>query len=141
MDQDYEYMLNEDDELFINKQMEKPMEPNKNDSALTFSLINGNPGLVIRADTTEQMDALVDKAIVSFNRFKSSLAITPQATVAISTAQTPAKEYDVADNAMCPVHNVTMTHYENAKGEWWSHKIGEKEWCNGRKTKYNGYKK
>ncbi|MDQ3159341.1 MAG: hypothetical protein M3P98_04395 [bacterium] len=35
--------------------------------------------------------------------------------------------------ALCPVHSVTMKHYENAKGEWWSHRLQDGSYCNGKK--------
>lgn len=54
------------------------------------------------------------------------------------------EEYDATENALCRVHQnadgsaVVMKHYENDKGEWWSHKLENGTWCNGRDTKYNG---
>lgn len=48
------------------------------------------------------------------------------------------EEHDSADTAVCRVHNIKMNHYENAKGEWWSHKLENGSYCNGRDTKYNG---
>jgi hypothetical protein len=44
---------------------------------------------------------------------------------------------DIADNVTCPVHKVSMQHYINKDGEWWSHKLQDGTYCNGRQTKYN----
>lgn len=54
------------------------------------------------------------------------------------------EDYDATENALCRVHQnpdgsaVVMKHYSNEKGEWWSHKLENGTWCNGRDTKYNG---
>jgi hypothetical protein len=48
------------------------------------------------------------------------------------------EDHDSADTAVCRVHKVKMNHYENAQGEWWSHKLEDGNYCNGRDTKYNG---
>ena len=37
--------------------------------------------------------------------------------------------------ATCPIHNVVMKRYENAKGEWWSHKLDGGGFCNGKQQK------
>lgn len=53
------------------------------------------------------------------------------------------EDYDVADSALCRIHQnpdgsaVKMNHYSNANGEWWSHKLPNGSYCNGRDTKYN----
>jgi hypothetical protein len=35
----------------------------------------------------------------------------------------------------CPIHQVWMKRYSNAKGSWFSHKTPEGTWCNGKKGK------
>jgi hypothetical protein len=35
----------------------------------------------------------------------------------------------------CPIHQVQMKRYSNAKGSWFSHKTPEGSWCNGKKGK------
>jgi hypothetical protein len=35
----------------------------------------------------------------------------------------------------CPIHQVWMKRYSNAKGSWFSHKTPEGSWCNGKKGK------
>jgi hypothetical protein len=54
---------------------------------------------------------------------------TAQKTVLQKATATPSPL-----TAKCPLHNVMMNHYENADGEWWSHKVGDK-WCDGKRLK------
>lgn len=60
-----------------------------------------------------------------------------------TTAPKQAEDYDATENALCRVHQnpdgsaVVMKHYQNDKGEWWSHQTADGKWCNGRATKYN----
>jgi hypothetical protein len=35
----------------------------------------------------------------------------------------------------CPIHQIQMKRYSNAKGSWFSHKTPEGTWCNGKKGK------
>ena len=39
---------------------------------------------------------------------------------------------DIAENVICPVHKVALKHYQNDKGEWWSHQLPGGSYCNGR---------
>jgi len=48
-----------------------------------------------------------------------------------------ATEEGIEDSAMCPIHKVKLTHYEQGNDEWWAHKTETGKWCNGRNTKYN----
>jgi len=41
-------------------------------------------------------------------------------------------DFDVADNAVCPTHKVAMKHYEKDGEEWWSHRLEDGTWCNGK---------
>ena len=47
------------------------------------------------------------------------------------------KEFDVADNAICPIHKVKLIHWEKEGREGWYHKTKDGGFCNGRNTKYN----
>ncbi len=57
-----------------------------------------------------------------------------------ATAPKEEEDYDATENALCRVHSnpdgsaVVMKHYQNEKGEWWSHKLPNGTWCNGRNT-------
>lgn len=37
--------------------------------------------------------------------------------------------------ATCPIHNVVMKHHENARGEWWSHRLSDGSYCTGKSPK------
>lgn len=37
--------------------------------------------------------------------------------------------------ATCPIHKVTMRHFTKEDREWWSHKLDDGTWCNGKPPK------
>lgn len=48
-----------------------------------------------------------------------------------------AKEEDnfaVENTAICSTHKVTMRHFEKEGREWWSHRLADGTWCNGKPT-------
>lgn len=49
--------------------------------------------------------------------------------------RTRTKQEETGLTATCPIHNVVMKRYENAKGEWWSHKLDGGGFCNGKQPK------
>lgn len=36
------------------------------------------------------------------------------------------------EHKVCSVHNAHLKRYENSKGEWYSHKLADGTWCNGK---------
>jgi hypothetical protein len=34
--------------------------------------------------------------------------------------------------ATCKIHNIRMSHFQKGEKEWWSHKVADGTWCNGR---------
>ncbi len=36
------------------------------------------------------------------------------------------------EGKVCPVHNATLKRHENAKGTWYSHKLADGSYCNGK---------
>lgn len=43
-----------------------------------------------------------------------------------------AHQSGAADTQVCPVHNATMRRHENDKGAWYSHKLADGTYCNGK---------
>jgi len=51
----------------------------------------------------------------------------PEQEIEQQTAPTPPNDW-------CPIHQVFMKRYSNAKGSWLSHKTPEGTWCNGKRN-------
>lgn len=52
-----------------------------------------------------------------------------------STPVAPAEEarpLDQVQGRLCPLHGVPMRLQVNARGSWWSHRVGDGSWCKGR---------
>ena len=79
---------------------------------------------VIRADSREEVmqEAAGIKALIRQAREASH---KPQA------ASEPPAAAAEAQEGWCAVHQVQMTRQVNAKGSWWSHKVGD-AWCKGK---------
>lgn len=77
--------------------------------------------------------------IASADEMTKALVSSPKPTTAPKQVSNDT-EYDATENALCRVHQnpdgsaVVMKHYQNDKGEWWSHKLENGTWCNGRAT-------
>jgi hypothetical protein len=51
-------------------------------------------------------------------------------------AQEPEQQITPTPTAegFCPIHQVPMKRYSNAKGSWFAHKTRENTWCNGKRN-------
>ena len=51
---------------------------------------------------------------------------------ASSTASTPSPAAPAVPVDWCPRHRVTMDHHSNTKGEWYSHRLDNGDYCKGK---------
>lgn len=45
------------------------------------------------------------------------------------------EEVSAEDTAVCPIHKVALKHFERDGKEWWSHRLENGQWCNGKPAK------
>ncbi|RLI55092.1 MAG: hypothetical protein DRP09_11060 [Candidatus Thorarchaeota archaeon] len=115
---------------------EKEVRGEYTDATYTLSIINGNPGLVIRADHTRELENRMKKALPIFKKLKGAMQEGKKQTQNFDSAQ--------GDNPECPYHNTQMkkvtgtykndTQYSKAGDTYsfWScgTKLDNGEWCN-----------
>ena len=89
-------------------------------SCNTYVTIAGRKVQVTLRDSDEQR--LLNRLEALLDRFPVEEESEPEAN------STPPENW-------CPIHQVFMKRYSNAKGSWFSHKTPEGTWCNGKKGK------
>ena len=71
------------------------------DHRLTVSFINGNPGLVVKADTKEEMEASIREVLPIFKKFKTAVDVYREKQVNDATPPP-------GQNPICGIHNTPM---------------------------------
>lgn len=71
----------------------------------TMSFINGNPGFVIKTDTTEELDDAIREALPIFKKFKRAVDTYREKQEAAATPPPGQKD----NSPICGIHNVQMT--------------------------------
>jgi len=74
----------------------------------------------LRDDNEEHLLARMEKLLSRF-------PLPEQEPADPGSAPTPPENW-------CPIHQVPMKRYSNAKGSWLSHKTPEGPWCNGKRN-------
>lgn len=144
--------LTASDQDYINKQnLKEPMEPQEESWTSVdayykgFHIKKSWGKNVSRVILMAEIDDLVKAGFTpSWNQETNKAMST--VPVVDSKPKEPVLSGEYDDEATCPVHNALMTQKEGKFGPFWSHANGKDVngktiWCNGRKTKYNGYQK
>jgi len=89
-------------------------------SANTYVEIAGRRiQLTLRDDNEERLLQRLEKLLSRFSM--------PEQETEQQTATTPPEGW-------CPIHQVQMKFYSNKKGSWWSHRLDNNIWCNGKRN-------
>lgn len=150
-------MFTQEDKDYINKQkLGEPMEPQEESWTSVdayykgFHIKKSWGKNVSRVILMADIDDLIKAGFTpSWNQETNKAMATPVPTgvpVVAPKPQEPVLSGEYDDEATCPVHNAQMTQKDGQYGPFWSHANGKDTngktiWCNGRKTKYNGYQK